>query len=513
MLSTRRQAPGGTPGTAGLRRRARTGARRVAQAFSRPVTYVVAPHPDDETLRLASYIPWLCARTQHPVVLVAVSDGGASRRAELKGWTPAYEREFRRSEQAAAWSALTAGAGHIVRLGLPDGGVQAEEVGRALKKLDRRGARWVVAAHPDDDHPDHRAVVEAVQGLGARTVRFSLGTLMSGEASVYRPTRSSEDQIQIAVAAYENFGRQSVKDEFSALRRLGYVSRVVSRSTEPAAAAPRPQPPAEPARAAASEPAPAATAEPSPPAPAPPIFVLGNQKSGSTAIASLLAECIGGKASLDVLYQTRTRLADLLGQEDAVATLAQRRPKVFAADVVKDNDVIFLLPSLLAAFPDAQVVFVVRDPRDNIRSILNRVDLPGSQADLTADQYDDLRERLPGWYPILTNAGMATGPRQYVEALADRWVRAAQAYVDAAEHLTLLRYEDFCADKRGSIEALARSLERPVVHDITGSQDRQFQPRGDREVTPAAFFGEDNLRRIEHTCRALMSRFGYPTTD
>lgn len=505
MLSMMRNMLGHAPSRAALRKHVRQGSRRVAAVLSRPVTYVVSPHPDDETLRLAAYIPWLCARTSHPVVLVAVSDGGASQRARIKGWTEAYEQEFRRSEQAAAWSALTAGAGQIIRLGLPDGNVQVADVRKALKKLDRRGARWVVAAHPEDGHPDHRAVAGAVRGLGHRVVRFSLGTLMSGEAALYRPTRSTSDQIQIAVAAYEQFGRQSVKDEFSALRRSGYVSRVVAISRETAADIPSPGPAQGQQQERVSP----------PPTTGPtgvgtsPVFVLGNQKSGSTAIAALLAECIGGKPSLDVLYQSRTRLEDLLGQDEAIAALAQRRSKAFSAEVVKDNDFIFILPSLRAAFPDAPVVFVVRDPRDNIRSILNRVNLPGSQQDLTTEQYANLRDTLPGWHSIVTNAGIVAEPQQYVEALAERWARAVSAYLEAADRITLIRYEDFCTDKRGQIEKLSRSLGRPVVHDITGSQDRQFQPRGDREITPEAFFGPDNLRRIEARCGALMSRLGY----
>lgn len=52
-----------------------------------------------------------------------------------------------------------------------------------------------------------------------------------------------------------------------------------------------------------------------------------------------------------------------------------------------------------------------------------------------------------------------------------------------------MRYEDFDAAKRQVIEETATRLGFSVAHDITASQDRQFQPLGDRSITPEEFFG------------------------
>lgn len=117
------------------------GVERRLPGYQGPVTYVVSPHPDDETLRLAGFVTWL--RHRHPerqVVLVAIGDGGGSSRARKMGWSPEYEREYRRSEQAAAWSALTGGAGEIVRVGLWDNTFTPEQVRYALAPLNKRGA-------------------------------------------------------------------------------------------------------------------------------------------------------------------------------------------------------------------------------------------------------------------------------------------------------------------------------------------------------------------------------------
>jgi hypothetical protein len=43
--------------------------------------------------------------------------------------------------------------------------------------------------------------------------------------------------------------------------------------------------------------------------------------------------------------------------------------------------------------------------------------------------------------------------------------------------------------------------------------DRQFQPRGDRTVSWADFFGPERLAAIERQCAAEMKVFGYTATE
>ena len=240
-----------------------------------------------------------------------------------------------------------------------------------------------------------------------------------------------------------------------------------------------------------------------------PVFVLGNQKSGTTAIAALLAECIGESLISDVLYSNKLQLKDLLNEGPSLAELVCRNPESFAATVVKDNDFTFLYPPLARAFPRASFVFVVRDPRQNIRSVLNRLKLPGDLDSLSAEQYAQLRRRLPGWHAILTGSSFSSSTGQYIDVLADRWVRANEVYLGTSDRMTLVRYEDFDAAKRPVVERLATGLGFSVVNDISELQDRQYQPLGDRSITPAAFFGQANLERVEGRCAMLMPSFGY----
>lgn len=176
---------------------------------------------------------------------------------------------------------------------------------------------------------------------------------------------------------------------------------------------------------------------------------------------------------------------------------------------MKDNDFTFLYPSLARAFPEASFVFVVRDPRQNIRSVLNRLTLPGDLDSLSGEQYAHLRKKLPGWHTILTGSSFGSSTGHYIDVLADRWVRANQVYLSASDRIALVRYEDFDAAKRPVIERLATDLGFSVVSDISESQDRQFQPLGDRSIAPAVFFGQGNLERLERRCATLMSSFGY----
>ncbi|MGB5952353.1 MAG: hypothetical protein WBG57_07555, partial [Ornithinimicrobium sp.] len=168
-----------------------------------------------------------------------------------------------------------------------------------------------------------------------------------------------------------------------------------------------------------------------------------------------------------------------------------------------------LFPALEQAFPEARFVFVVRDPRQNIRSVLNRLSLPGDLESLTEEHSASVAQTRPGWIPILTGASFGSGGGQYVDALAERWVRANEVYANASDRMTLVRYEDFDAAKRSVIEQLATELGFTVAHDISARQDRQYQPRGDRSIAPAAFFGQENLERIERHCGTLMPSFGY----
>jgi len=242
-----------------------------------------------------------------------------------------------------------------------------------------------------------------------------------------------------------------------------------------------------------------------------PILVLGNQKSGTSAVAHLLADLCGLSKTIDVeplwdakghaVMQGRARFADVV----------RRHPRCFSTQLVKEPMMTFFADQVLERFPDAPVVFVVRDPRDNLRSLLNRRGLPGDLEELTPE----LRASLGGHVTVDPEVWGGAG-ENYVGVLAHRWNLATDAYLAHAERMELVRYEDFLSDKLGTLERLARCVGRAPLHDVSARLDLDFQPRGDRDARWPSFFGPRNLARIEGICGGRMERMGYapsPSAD
>lgn len=238
------------------------------------------------------------------------------------------------------------------------------------------------------------------------------------------------------------------------------------------------------------------------------IMVLGNSKSGTTVIAALLAAY--GQLSVTLDFWPRLRRPETLAAVHSgampFAQFVHRFRADFARDVVKDPHLTFLYPRLRDRFPRAQFVMVMRDPRDNIRSILNRLDLPGDLEDIGPEAYRTMR---PLWEAILKSPWLPVEGSTYIERLASRWALGAGVYLEHEDAIELIRYEDFVADKKGAIAGLADRLDVRRTGSIEPRLDTRFQPPGDRSVGWLEFFGPANLDAIERICRAEARALGY----
>ncbi len=126
-----------------------------------PGLVVVAAHPDDETLGLGGMIAMLTACGVR-VDVVSVSDGEAAYPG-LSHLGREHLECTRRSELSKAADVL--GVNEVVRLGLPDGGVDEHEAWLAdqlstILKNQPTGV-WCAANWRGDGHPDHEAVGRA----------------------------------------------------------------------------------------------------------------------------------------------------------------------------------------------------------------------------------------------------------------------------------------------------------------------------------------------------------------
>ena len=241
-----------------------------------------------------------------------------------------------------------------------------------------------------------------------------------------------------------------------------------------------------------------------------PLFVLGNQKSGTSAIAALLAKACGLSVTIDLRREIDRPTHDrvVAGERDFERYVRDNRWD-FSREVVKEPNLTHLVPQLRERFPRSRMALVIRDPRDNIRSILDRLRLPG---DAPRIDDGDWARISPAWRLVLDGAWCGLRADHYVDALAARWNRFADVHAEFADDIVLCRYEDFLRDKVGAIAALAEALGLQVVRDVSSDVDRQYQSAGDRSVAWSDFFGA-NLARIEAACGARMERYGYAVGD
>lgn len=247
------------------------------------------------------------------------------------------------------------------------------------------------------------------------------------------------------------------------------------------------------------------------------VVVLGHQKSGTTAIGALLGRMSGFGMSNDPLFmidQGTGKTAELLIQHpDLLKKYCKQRRDLFAHKIIKDPDFIFIYPALKEVYRNAKYVFVIRDPRDMIRSICNRLGLEGTSKKAFPAKAD-MKGGNHHWELILSGNlpfinGVVQVDSNLILNLAHRWNLATEIYMNSAKEMTLVKYEDFLKNKQTVIKDTARALGLPCDGSIAEYVDVQYQPKGERKVDWVEFFGAENLAGIECICSEYMSDFGY----
>jgi hypothetical protein len=249
------------------------------------------------------------------------------------------------------------------------------------------------------------------------------------------------------------------------------------------------------------------------------IVVLGHQKSGTTAIAVLLARVVGMDVSIDPLFhidQGKGKAAKkLINNSKNISWLFLRHPNLFGRGIIKDPDLIFVYKPVRHHYCNAKFLFVVRDPRDTIRSICNRLGLVGDEID-HCPKVTDMKSGNKHWELILSGQLPKQDVRDlqssFIYDLAHRWNMAAEIYLNNADEMVLFRYETFLREKEKSINKIATEIGFKCVKTITEYVDVQYQPKGDSKSDWTVFFGKKNLDTIEEICAKSMSAFGYDSS-
>ncbi|WP_085680452.1 sulfotransferase family protein [Marinobacter salarius] len=239
------------------------------------------------------------------------------------------------------------------------------------------------------------------------------------------------------------------------------------------------------------------------------IIVAGMPKSGTTAIAKLLGASIQSPVCSDPFHQLDVRRVEyreaLFSGELSVRKLWKEHRDVFSGRVIKDPNFPLFIDDLRGFLPDSDIVFIIRDPRSNIRSILNRLGISGDPC----DNKDKVSQLKGAWFNVLSGVSPEFQGDDYLEKIAWRWRVSAENYLRNEDSIRLIRYEDFNVNKKGQIESLVSDLGLTVSSDISAEVDVQYQPKGKNSISFEDFFGVDNLARINKIVSPLMARFGY----
>lgn len=238
-----------------------------------------------------------------------------------------------------------------------------------------------------------------------------------------------------------------------------------------------------------------------------PIIVLGNQKSGTSAIAHLLADFGGLSKTIDIPVLWDSTVTDIIKGHIEFSRIVNHHKFYFSKELIKEPNMTFFARQVIEVFPKSKYIFVVRDPRDNIRSLLNRIKIPGHLKEVDKLLLQGVREG----YKLILNAKKweIDQNENYIGVLSHRWNSAVDNYLLCKDRMILVKYEDFLADKYKCIASLADRLGIQQKMDIADRLDIQYQPRGIHNISWEEFFGPENLACIERVCGDRMREFGY----
>lgn len=237
-----------------------------------------------------------------------------------------------------------------------------------------------------------------------------------------------------------------------------------------------------------------------------PLLIFGNQKSGTSAIAGLMGAASGLRVQIDFRGAWEPYLTPLMQGKTRIADFVRQNAWAFSAPIVKEPCLTFIATALLDHFGCEKGVFIVRNPYQNIRSILDRLGIPGD-----LKEFHPVPDAVPNrsWRSVMAGSDLGFESDHYISIQARRWQRACEVYLKDPKRYFLVRYEDFSADKKGKVTEILTRFGLPSDRPFETLLDHQFQSKGRPNRDLAKFFGPENLGRIDSICRPYMERLGY----
>ena len=240
-----------------------------------------------------------------------------------------------------------------------------------------------------------------------------------------------------------------------------------------------------------------------------PIFILGNQKSGTSAIASILGAFSGKITAIDLFFSGfhSSLFTNWKCKKISTKDFINKNKVEFSAEIIKEPHLSIFFDELKTEYPQSRFVLIIRNPFDNIRSILDRLDVQGNKTLLNEK---DKKKFFHSWKLLLDNEWIGGSKNHYIEVLAERWNTICNVYLENKENIILVKYEDFTKNKVKVINELAEKLNLTVSRDVEKILDYQFQPKGkNRNTDPEKFFGKENYNKIIKICSSELRQLGY----
>ncbi|MEX1221988.1 MAG: sulfotransferase [Idiomarina sp.] len=238
------------------------------------------------------------------------------------------------------------------------------------------------------------------------------------------------------------------------------------------------------------------------------IFILGVQKSGTSAVAGLLAKTFSRDVTLDLvgaIGSSEWQLAVKYGLLP-FSEFVDSHSDAFQPPIIKEPCLTFFYDELRELYPEAHYLLVLRHPYEVIRSTLQRLRIPGYLNAIEFDEWDELN-KTKAWRLCLDSSWLGRPVDNYVEALAMRWQLSTEICHDM-NNITVIKYEDFVKDKAGFIQSLGRELNlgESIIEGVDYST--QFQPKGKSVDDWFSYFG-NNVEQINRICATGMMKFDY----
>lgn len=178
---------------------------------------VVAPHPDDETLGCGGLIA-LCARAQHPVSVLAMTNGEASHPGD-QIWQHKLG-QIRQQEQRNALKTLGVPNPDVISLALPDGGLdrlsgdKSREISALIEaKMKPRNIKTLFLPAIDDCHNDHQETARLLAKIATNyPVKFVFSYQIWPPATRSAPVSSNEVAYKLDIAQVLTLKKQAIEE-------------------------------------------------------------------------------------------------------------------------------------------------------------------------------------------------------------------------------------------------------------------------------------------------------------